>query len=103
MSAQHLKKADAQRARPRSAVVKTAIKGDRPMKYETTRPISAKTQSKSGKTDGMGIKNRMANPIKDTKDGYKDDYSLDITGNGEEEEENKTWNKGPISMEDSLT
>lgn len=45
----------------------------------------------------------MANPIKDTKDGYKDDYSLDITGNGEEEEENKTWNKGPISMEDSLT
>ncbi|PIK43570.1 hypothetical protein BSL78_19591 [Apostichopus japonicus] len=102
VSAQHLKKADAQRARPRSAVVKTAIKGERPLKYETTRPLSGKTKSQRdrGKSDSPATKSRLTEQTHPRQEYGEDEYSLDSNEN--EEESERAWKKGPISMEDSV-
>ncbi|XP_072169269.1 uncharacterized protein [Diadema setosum] len=45
VSAIHQQRTDAQRSRPKSAVKSVNVKGERPLKYETTRPISAKNIS----------------------------------------------------------
>ncbi|XP_063951290.1 uncharacterized protein LOC129253933 [Lytechinus pictus] len=51
VSAIHQRKTDSQRAKARSAVKTVTVKGDRPLKYETTRPVSAKTTSTTFLTD----------------------------------------------------
>ncbi|KAJ8041325.1 hypothetical protein HOLleu_12115 [Holothuria leucospilota] len=104
ISAQHLKKADLQRSRPKSAVVKTAVKGDRPLKYETTRPVSAKTKTRplSAKPSNSASSNVTSKSKSLPKEEAEEDYSLDI--NGEEDGKmEQLWRKGPMSMEDSVS
>ncbi|XP_072024789.1 uncharacterized protein [Amphiura filiformis] len=74
----HLHHSDAKRAQPKSAIV---IKGDRPLKYETTRPISAKLSSTTAKPNTKPPRAKSAKVQSSTaasrlKTAYQDGYSL---------------------------
>ncbi|XP_030831711.1 uncharacterized protein LOC105436842 [Strongylocentrotus purpuratus] len=63
VSAIHQRKTDAERARARSAVKTVTVKGDRPLKYETTRPVSAKNISTTFITDPAHSSSNMNNSL----------------------------------------